>query len=339
MRFIKFLLVLVLLLAAVFVVGGMLLPDRVHVERGITIERPAANVFAVLNSFKRFNDWSPWAPKDPDATYAYSGPERGVGARMQWSGDPETVGSGSQEITLSEPDRRIETALDFGEHGTANASFTLTPQEGGATRVVWGLDIDNQGSYVGRWFGLLMDRMLGPDYETGLKQLKAMMESTPTADIAGLAPEQFELAPMPLLYVSLEGDVSDSAAIGAQMGAAYGEIIALMQAQAVTQAGQPVSLTSAIDGTRWSYDAGIPVDRNEVELSGNVKAGVSPSGKALRFVHTGPYEGLAAFGQKVDAWLALNGYTRRDREMDQYVSDPAETPPEQIVTHVIVPVD
>jgi effector-binding domain-containing protein len=144
---------------------------------------------------------------------------------------------------------------------------------------------------------------------------------------------------MPLLYVTNEGDVSDSAAIGAQMGAAYGEIMALMQTQGIAQTGQPVSLTNSFSGSTWNYDAGIPVDRNDVELGGNVKAGSSPSGKALRFVHTGAYDNLAGFAPKVDAWLAIHDYTRRARDMDQYVSDPGDTPVDQLITHVIIPVE
>lgn len=178
MRVLKFLLGAILLLAAILVIGGFLLPDRAHVERSIVIDRSPAHVYSILNSYKRFNEWSPWADRDPNATYTYSGPASGVGAGMGWVGDPKTVGSGSQKIIASAPDQRIETALDFGEQGKGTTTFVLTP-EGKGTRVVWGFDTHFEGSLIGRWFGLFMEKMLAPDYERGLANLKRLMESEP----------------------------------------------------------------------------------------------------------------------------------------------------------------
>ena len=95
MRFLKNLLLFLIVVAALLVGVAFVLPDSAHVERTITINRPASEVFAVLNSYRRFNDWSPWATKDPNAKYTITGPAAGVGAKMSWVGDPKTVGSGS----------------------------------------------------------------------------------------------------------------------------------------------------------------------------------------------------------------------------------------------------
>ncbi len=187
MRLLKFLLGAILLLAAIVVVGGFLLPDQVHVERAIVIERSPAQVHDILNSYKRFNEWSPWAEKDPNAIYTYSGPAAGVGAKLAWVGNKE-VGSGSQEIIASVPDQRVETALDFGENGKGTAAFVLTP-EGQGTRVAWGFDTDFDGNLIGRWFGLLMEKMLAPDYEKGLARLKTLLESELVSAPVAPAPE------------------------------------------------------------------------------------------------------------------------------------------------------
>ena len=95
--------------ALLFLVGGFFLPRFVHVERSLEIEMAAAPVFSLLNSYSTFASWSPWAERDPDANYEFSGPEAGVGARMSWSGDPRLVGSGWQEITESIPHSLVRT--------------------------------------------------------------------------------------------------------------------------------------------------------------------------------------------------------------------------------------
>jgi effector-binding domain-containing protein/uncharacterized protein YndB with AHSA1/START domain len=342
MRIVKFLFVLVIVLAAVLLGGGMLLPDTLHVERSTVIARSPAHVYAVLNDYRRFNQWSPWAAKDPNATYTWSGPSSGVGAKLSWVGDPETVGSGSQEITASVPDQRVETALDFGEHGKATAAFVLTP-EGQGTKVVWGFDTSFEGNLFGRWFGLFMEKMLAPDYEAGLANLKKLVETFPDKSIAGLDPETIDYAPLNILYLSAQTPVSDAAAVGAQMGQLYGEISALMTAKGLQQTAPPVAVTNAFADGVWSFDAGIPVDRTDIDLSADnpsqIKAGVTPSGKALRFVHTGPYSGLGEFSERVEAWLAVHAIKPRDRAIDQYVSDPGNTPEPELVTHLIYPID
>ena len=157
------LVVLVVLLAGV----GMLLPRQVHVERQIVIDAPRATVYAVVGGYKQFNKWSPWAGIDPNAKYQVEGPEFGVGAKQSWVGNPKTVGSGSQEIIEAEPVRRVKSRLEFGENPPATAEFVLAP-EGSGTHVTWNFDSNMGAGPVGRWFGLMMDRLIGPDYEKGL---------------------------------------------------------------------------------------------------------------------------------------------------------------------------
>ncbi|QWP76619.1 SRPBCC family protein [Lysobacter sp. K5869] len=166
---------LVVLLALVFAGGGLLLPDKTHVERSTTIDRPPAQVYAMLDSFKRFNEWSPWYQLEPGAKYSYSGPDSGVGAGMAWNG--EKVGRGSQRIAESVPPGKIAVALDF-DGSQATATYTLAA-EGEGTRVTWALDSDHGYNLIARWFGLLMEKMVGKDYEQGLARLKQVLESDP----------------------------------------------------------------------------------------------------------------------------------------------------------------
>ena len=175
MRILKWVLGIVLALVVVFVVGGFLLPREVSVARSITIDAPPEEVFPHVNSLKAFNDWSPWTGRDPNMVPEFSGPDEGVGAVMAWESKQRDVGSGRQEITASVPDERVETALDFGEMGTAEAAFVLVPVDDG-TEVTWSFTGDMGSNPVGRWMGLMMDSWVGGDYETGLANLKARVE-------------------------------------------------------------------------------------------------------------------------------------------------------------------
>ena len=176
MRILKWVLGIVVLVGIVFVVGGLLLPREVQVARSIQIEAPPADVFPYVNSLKATEAWSPWMGRDPNIQTTYSGPETGVGAKLEWASEHPQVGNGSQEIMTSIVNERVETALDFGEMGTAKAAFIIDDKSG-ATKITWTLDTDMGVNPVGRWMGLMMDRLVGGDYEAGLTNLKALVEN------------------------------------------------------------------------------------------------------------------------------------------------------------------
>ncbi len=164
-------------LAVLFVLIGLALPKTTHVAREIAIVRPPEEVFAMLESYRRFNEWSPWFARDPNAVYTYEGPASGIGASMRWVSQKSDVGSGRQTVVESEPMKRIVVKLEFDGQADAYATYTLTP-EGRGTRVVWSFDTDHKMNPLSRWFGLLFDKFIGPDYEQGLAKLKTVMETS-----------------------------------------------------------------------------------------------------------------------------------------------------------------
>lgn len=178
MRIVKLMTLFLGIVALSLIIIGLLLPSSVHVERQISIQAEPADVFPLLNDLQAFNRWSPWASKDPQTHYNFSGPEQGVGARMTWySGQPE-VGAGSQEIIASVPNQRVAVALTFGEQSTAVAYYDLQ-QINGQTEVIWGFDSEFGYDLFSRYFGLMAEHWIGPDYEQGLANLKTLVESSP----------------------------------------------------------------------------------------------------------------------------------------------------------------
>lgn len=162
---------LVMVLAAV----GFVLPREVMVTRSATVNAPPEAVYPHVASLKRFTAWSPWQAMDPGMTQTFEGPEEGVGAKMSWQSSNPDVGNGTQEITAAEPGKRVDYRMAFGGMPPATAAFVLTP-EGTGTRVDWQLNADMGMNPVGRWFGLMMDGMVGPDFERGLATLKTKAE-------------------------------------------------------------------------------------------------------------------------------------------------------------------
>jgi len=340
MKILKMLLIGLLALVALLVIVGLFLPSTLHVERSTVISAPQSTVFALVNGYARFNEWSPWARIDPQTNYTYEGPVQGVGAKQAWESENSEVGVGSQVITASEPYRRVETELDFGSQGTAQAYFDLTA-EGDATKVVWGFDTSFGYNLMFRYVGLFMDGMLGPSYEEGLAGLKKLAESLPQADWSDLEVEMTEVEPVSIAYVSGSSS-QDGAEIGQAFAAAYAQVGGFMGQHGLAFAGQPLVINTSWDEAGYIFDAGIPVasaPEGEIPEDSPVKMGSTYGGKVLKVVHTGAYGKLSTTYEKIEAYLAAHGLKGVDRPWDQWISDPGETPEEELITHIYFPLE
>lgn len=331
---------IVFIFLATFVATGYMLPKQVHIERSITVDRPANMMFEILNSYQHFNEWSPWAKRDPNAEFVISGPESGVGARMSWIGAPNLVGSGWQEIVASKPYEQIDIMLDFDAQGVALTGFKLAP-EGDATRITWVFDSDlTKGvnffdSFLARYFGLLFDRWVGGDYEQGLAKLKQYAESRAVSDFSQLEIDQVDVTPQTILFVSSSSS-QDPADIAIAMAAAYAEISAFMQQAGISMAGQPMAITRVWEEGNYQFDAAIPVDFIPAELSGNIHSGLSPSGPGVRAVHHGAYDQMMPTYEKLAAYMSAHGLSQGEVSWEHYVSDPGNTAQHDMITHVYI---
>lgn len=169
------------LIAVVIVVAGLALviarqPDSFRIERSLRVTAPADEVFAQVNDLHNWEQWSPWAKRDPAMRKVYEGPNAGVGAVYRWSGNKE-VGEGSNTIVESRPAELIRMQLAFLKPFQASNEvlFRFVP-EGEGTRVSWSMTGRNNFMSKAVHLAMDMDKMCGGDFELGLAQLKAVAE-------------------------------------------------------------------------------------------------------------------------------------------------------------------
>lgn len=175
MRLISRLLLLLSALIVILVIGSFFLPKSQHVERSVDIAASAEKIYPYLSNPKKFSQWSPWSKIDPDMKMEYVGAESGKGAGMKWQSEQPSVGSGTWTIVSIKENEAVNVEMDFGDQGVATSFFTLKPS-GNNTQVTWGFDTDAGMNPLMRWMGLLMDKMVGTEYEKGLNELKTLIE-------------------------------------------------------------------------------------------------------------------------------------------------------------------
>jgi len=147
------------------------------VQRSTTIDANPDAVFALLDDFRQWPQWSPWEALDPNMTHTYSGAESGVGAIHEWSGNKK-AGQGKMEITGSEPPRSLDLALTFVKpfKSENTTRFELNPTGEHSTTVNW--TMVSPMNLMMRVFGIFknLDKLIGGDFEKGLAQLKSLAE-------------------------------------------------------------------------------------------------------------------------------------------------------------------
>lgn len=174
-----------LVLVVLLLVVGMLLPGRYRVERSTVIEASPEAIHAVVADLRTWKDWTVWTRETYSSLqYEYEGAESGVGAIETWEADE---GNGRLEITESDPATGIAYEMLWGsaspdklegDNGTfppLDGTIRYTPVDGG-TRVTWVAEGSLGANPIARWFGLMFDSLIGPDYEKGLEGLKEAVE-------------------------------------------------------------------------------------------------------------------------------------------------------------------
>ena len=156
---------------------AMIAPKTYNVFRTIEISRPKAEVFEYLKSLKKMDEWSPWAKKDSDMEKKFTGTDGEVGAVSYWNGNKD-VGEGEQEIIRIIEGERIESELRFLKPWRSTSDcYTQVDEVGsGTTKVTWGFSGKNKFPMSIMMLFMNMDKMVGKDFEEGLKNLKAVLE-------------------------------------------------------------------------------------------------------------------------------------------------------------------
>ena len=151
-------------------------PDTFQVTRSIAINAAPERIYPLIADFRAWSAWSPWEKKDPAMKRTFGGPETGVGATYAWAGD-KNVGEGSMRITEAQAPGKLALKLDFLKPFEAHNDvvFALTPQSQG-TNVTW--IMTGPKPFIGKIIHVFMDmdRMVGGDFEAGLKAMKAAAE-------------------------------------------------------------------------------------------------------------------------------------------------------------------
>lgn len=176
MKILKFLLIFIVSVIAIGLIAALFIKKDYKIEKEITINKPAHQVFDYIKYLKNQPEYSYWATLDTNMTVNYKGTDATVGFISSWKGNKD-AGSGEQEIVKLEQGKQVDYALRFTEPMESNLkAYLATDSTGtGTTRVRWALY--GTSNYPWNLMNPFMDRMMSDDLNIGLANLKKKMEA------------------------------------------------------------------------------------------------------------------------------------------------------------------
>jgi len=178
MNVLKKVLVGLVVIVAIPLIAAVFLTKTYMVEREIVISRPTADVFAYVKQLKNQDNYSVWSMMDPHMTKSYQGEDGTLGFVASWSSDNKQVGVGEQEIKAIVENERLDFELRFFKpfKATDSAYMTTTPISETETKVTWGFNGHMKYPMNIMLVLMDMDKMLGDALQTGLDNLKGVLE-------------------------------------------------------------------------------------------------------------------------------------------------------------------
>jgi hypothetical protein len=178
MKIIKIILISFIILIALVLIVALFIPKDYKLERSIVIQSPKDTVFNYIKHLKNQNDYSVWGKMDPNWKTTFTGVDGTVGFVSAWESEVKNVGTGSQTITKIVEGESMFTKLNFEKPFKAenNTEISTTAVDASNTKVTW--SFNGSFAYPMKIMKLVfnMEKMIGKDFETGLQNMKVILE-------------------------------------------------------------------------------------------------------------------------------------------------------------------
>ncbi|MBL4586919.1 MAG: SRPBCC family protein [Flavobacteriales bacterium] len=330
MKILKYLIILLVFLAGVWLVMCAIAPSSLELERSVSINTSSSVVYSQVSCLDQWPNWSPWAEMDPEMKNTYSDDPCGKNASVSWTG--EKAGAGTQTIVEATANSYLKTSLEFDDRGLNYSEWNLSEADG-ATTVTWNF-LGAETPFMMRGMNLVMKGFLEEAYENGLAKLKKVCEAAPAVESVY---DVLEIEQPEIKYLLVSGDVKPEN-IGDFYGENFGKIMGYMAKNGIELNGHPGGLIYSWTDTLAKMSAAVPI-KTDAEGTKEIEFRVVEGGRALQIDYYGAYEKSGLAHMEMDSYMEANSLEMNGTVVEVYVTDPtAETDTSKWLTQVIYPV-
>ena len=262
------------IVAVLALVIGLVLPSHRHVSESVETNRKMTIVYDTVNNLRRFKDWNPLVLRDPQIQLNVTGPEAGVGARLDYVSNEGRIGKGSWEIVDSVPNEKVVIKVEDPARGDdKTVQFLLEPtgKNNRNVKITQTYDVDYGWNLLGRYAGLYVSRHVGDDIKLGLGRMSNMLASVPNFDYRaeGVPLTGLKIVDVPaldLLVVNAGNIDRNNEAIKQSIKNNQEWIKRTLEANPGLEAAGPVRIiTTDFGAEKYAFDVAVPVRRKVAE--------------------------------------------------------------------------
>ncbi len=146
--------------------------------------------------------------------------------------------------------------------------------------------------------------------------------------------EIVEVQAQPFLFIHRTSSAAPQA-IGAVMGEAFGVLGPFMESKQIQSIGAPLAVYHSYSEEETVFDVGVPVTPRDLDWAeGEIQAGETPSGRALKAIHKGAYSGLKSTYAAIMRHMEAESLKVIGVWWEVYMNDPDKTPEEELLTEI-----
>ena len=326
------------IVAGLYLLVALVLPSSRHLVEKVETNRKLTIAFDSLNSLRRFKDWNPLVLRDPRVQMTLSGPDSGVGARLDYVSKEEGLGKGSWEITESVSREKVSFKIDNEERGTnkrTSFSFKPTGRNNRNVEITQSYDVDYGWNLLGRYSGMYVSRHIGDDMKLGLSRIVGMLAAVPNVDyaVSGSKMTGLKVADRPvedLLFVNAGNVERGNSQIQASITANAEWLKRVMEANGLEAVGPLRIISTELGRETYNFDVAQAVRKKDgsavgkPSLQGPVQHVQNPAAKVATAAYTGYMAELDNVRNALRAWALTNGHEVVDRPYESYKAGVAE---------------
>jgi effector-binding domain-containing protein len=304
-----------LVVIVILLIIAYVLPKNYKVERNVYIKADKALVYDLVRYLGKWDLWTIWNKQmDSTVQYTLTGTDGQIGVVRSWTG--KVLGDGEMSITGLTPGQEVDYSLAFNKGKYKSGGKFLFEAAGDSCRVTWTNEGDLGYNPIARYMGLFMGKMLGPDFEKGLANLKRISEERTSWP-------KIEEKQVPEQVALLVRDSAGPPDYSKVMGRAYGEIMGLVKGKGLKCTGAPFAIYLRWDSvTQFSVmDLGIPVEKAE-KGAGRVRVEKLPEQNVVMAYYFGPYDKTAKTYYILDQVIKESGKIVTSGPWEIYITDP-----------------
>ncbi|MGB6268588.1 MAG: SRPBCC family protein [Olleya sp.] len=339
MKYLKYLLFLLLIGVIATAIYIAVQPNSYQVEKSKTIQAPASLIYNEVIDFKNWEDWNAWIEEKPEMTISYPEKTNGIDGSYSWEDEGET---GTMKTTDANPNTSISQEMQFGEYPKSDVKWEFTPNEDGSTEVKWTISGKNLpfGFKAFAAFTGGMEKQIGPYYERSLELLnRKVVESMKQFSIKvdGVTTHSGGF----YLYNTTSCKMDDFKAKMQDMLTKVGQYFANNK---IIPSGAPFVIYHKwdVENNSVMFSCAMPTADRVITTDSNILTGQLAPFDALKTTLTGNYTHLEEAWNTAMKYQADNNLIpdKTGVALEVYLTDPTNTPnPADWITEIYLPIN